>query len=238
MIVFVSVKKYQVIFLATGILGLFLCGMFHQQQMTTASAALPISGRVIVLDAGHGGFDGGASANGLMEKEVNLSVAHKLREYIEQGGGMVVMTRREDVSTAEADTQGISAKKSDLTARKQLVEETDADVFVSIHMNKFPQTQYRGAQVFYGGSPEDGKKLGEELQKTLKEVMNDGNERMAKKSDGSIFILKDTSVPSVIVECGFLSNPQEAELLADENYRQKLAWGIYLGLVRYFNGSM
>ncbi len=232
---FFSVKGYQVGFLSLAFLGLLCCGYVQGLQKEEVGAALPIENRVIVIDPGHGGFDGGASGNGVEEKEVNLSVAHKLREYIEQGGGIAVMTRREDTSTAEEHTAGFAAKKSDLVARKALPEEADADIFVSIHMNKFPQTQYKGAQVFYGDSPAESKKLGEKMQETLKEVLQDGNQRMAKKTDGSIFILKDTKVPSVIVECGFLSNPEEAKLLTQEDYRQKLAWGIYLSMVRYFN---
>ena len=101
-------------------------------------------------------------------------------------------------------------------------------------MNKFPQEQYRGAQVFYSPQPQESKQLGEEIQASLKEILNDGNERQAKKAEG-IFILKNTLVPSVIVECGFLSNPQEAALLKEESYRQKLAWGIYVGIVKFFN---
>ena len=213
-----------------------ICGALHERREATQSTlAIPVSGKVIVIDAGHGGFDAGASANGIDEKDVNLSVAKYLEEYISQGGGIAVMTRTEDVSTADANTNGMSAKKSDLTNRKALAETSEADIFVSIHMNKFPQVQYKGAQVFYGSEPEDGKRLGEEIQASLKEVLQDGNERQAKKTDGSIFILKNTQVPSVIVECGFLSNPQEAELLKQESYRQKLAWAIYVGIVRYLN---
>ncbi len=231
---FIWIKKYQLVFLGVGILGLLLCGSLHEKQMTEVWSALPISNRVVVIDAGHGGFDGGASANGLLEKDVNLLVANKLREYVEQGGGVAVMTRKDDRSTAEPGTEGLSAKKSDLAARKSLAEQVKGDVFVSIHMNKFPQTQYRGAQVFYGNKPQESEKLGKAIQKSLIEVVQDGNKRTAKKTDGGILILKDTKVPSVIVECGFLSNPEEAALLKDENYLQKLAWGIYLGLMEYF----
>ncbi len=236
MILFYSVKKDRLIWGVVGLFGLvaiFCCGVFNEKQMAKEALAVPIANQVVVIDPGHGGFDAGALANGIEEKEINLAVSCYLKGYIEQGGGIAVLTRAEDVSTAEENTRGVSAKKSDLTARKKLAETAGADVFVSIHMNKFPQTQYKGAQVFYS---ESGKRLGEEIQASLKEVIADGNERQAKKTDGSIFILKDTSVPSVIVECGFLSNPQDAELLMQDAYRQKLAWGIYLGLVRYFNG--
>lgn len=89
--------------------------------------------------------------------------------------------------------------------------------------------------MFYSPEPEGGKRLGEEIQQSLKDVLQDGNERVAKKIDGGVFILKNTAIPSVIVECGFLSNPQEAELLQQEGYRQKLAWAVYMGITRYFN---
>ncbi len=214
---------------------LCLCGVLNNnEEPITGAMSIPVSGKTIVIDAGHGGFDAGASANGLEEKNINLSVAKYLEEYISQGGGIAVMTRDEDRSTADVDTDGKSAKKSDLENRKKLVETAEADVFVSVHMNKFPQEQYRGAQVFYSPQPQESKQLGEEIQASLKEILNDGNERQAKKAEG-IFILKNTLVPSVIVECGFLSNPQEAALLKEESYRQKLAWGIYVGIVKFFN---
>lgn len=232
----ISKQRIQVVsLLVCGVIALIICGDLREREELIPTAGIPIANRVVVIDAGHGGFDAGASANGIEEKEVNLAVAQKLREYIESGGGVAVMTRVEDVSTAEVGSNGKSAKKSDLTARKQLSETADADVFVSIHMNKFPQAQYKGAQVFYGANPSDGKRLGETIQASLREILDENNQRVAKKTDGSIFILKDTLVPSVIVECGFLSNPQEAELLTQEEYRQKVAWGIYMGLVRYFN---
>lgn len=237
MILFYSVKKEKVVWCAVGILGfllMVLCGFADRGQNKQATAAIPIADKVIAIDAGHGGFDGGATGNGVTEKEVNLAVSKYLQGFIERSGGVVVMTRTEDVSTADEMQSGISAKQSDLKARKELVTETEADVFVSVHINKFPQEQYRGAQVFYSAN---GKELGEAIQASFKEVLDDGNERVAKKSDGSIYVLKDTVVPSVIVECGFLSNPQEAELLMQDSYRKKIAWGIYLGLVRYFNAE-
>ncbi len=226
--------------LVLGILLILLVGVlcrtgFQADKQATQTLAVPVANHVVVIDPGHGGFDAGASANGVVEKELNLAVALYLKQYIEQSGGIAVLTRNEDVSTADPEKSGISAKKSDLLARKALPASVGADVFVSIHGNKFPQTQYRGAQVFYSESPEDGKRLGEKIQQGLVEILQDGNVRKAKKIDGGVFILKNTSVPSVVVECGFLSNPQEAELLKQEEYHKKLAWGIYLGLTRYFN---
>lgn len=233
---FVSVKKRTLLWgmlLLLGVTALLFCGVFHQQQMAKEAVSAPLEGKVIVIDPGHGGFDAGASANDVTEKDINLAVALRLKACVEQGGGTAVLTRETDVSTAPEDTQGQSAKKADLTARKNLAQSAGADMFVSVHMNKFPQSQYKGAQVFYAATPTESQRLGETIQASLKEVLSDGNERMAKKTDGSIFILKDTTVPSVIVECGFLSNPEEAVLLQQEDYQEKLAQAIYQGLARF-----
>lgn len=239
MILFFVVKKKTVLLgclLVCAVTVMVICGALHErQEIARAVFSVPAANKVVVIDAGHGGFDAGASDNGVQEKDINLDVALRLKEYIEQGGGVAVLTRDEDVSTADPSRSGTSAKQSDLSERKKLADTSGADIFVSIHMNKFPQAQYKGAQVFYSPEPEGGKRLGEEIQQSLKDVLQDGNERVAKKIDGGVFILKNTAIPSVIVECGFLSNPQEAELLQQEGYRQKLAWAVYMGITRYFN---
>lgn len=214
---------------------LLSCGHLHEKDLSQPTSALPTENKIIVLDAGHGGFDAGASSNGVVEKDVNLDVTLRLREYLEQGGCTVMLTRDEDASTAKEELRGSLAKRSDLEERKKLATESEADIFVSIHMNKFPQEQYHGAQVFYSQDSEESKRLGEEIQKALKDVLGDDNQRQAKKIDGGVYILKNATLPSVIVECGFLSNPHEAQLLKQSEYRQKLAWGIYMGIIRYFN---
>ena len=191
-----------------------------------------VSDKIILIDAGHGGADAGASANGVSEKDINLSVAKKLKNYIESNGGTALMTREEDCSTADGKENG-SWKVADLRKRKSMASETGADIFISIHMNKFPQEKYKGAQVFYSADNEESRLLGETIQKTLPEILQDGNTRAAKKSDGSIFILKGVSIPSVIVECGFLSNKEEAELLKKEEYQEKIAYAICQGLSDY-----
>lgn len=225
----------QTILLFSALIILIVCGLLHNRDDSQPVSALPVANKVVVLDAGHGGFDAGASDNGVIEKEVNLDVTLRLKEYLEQGGCTVILTRAEDVSTAREGTNGTSAKKDDLVQRKNLANSSGADIFVSIHMNKFGQAQYKGAQVFYSEKPEEGKMLGEEIEQALKDVLKDGNQRVAKKIDGGVFIMKNTTIPSVIVECGFLSNPQEAELLKTDEYRQKLAWGVYIGIMKYFN---
>ncbi len=205
-----------------------------RSEPAVSDKAMPggVSGKIILIDAGHGGADAGASANGVSEKEINLSVAKKLKEHIEANGGTVVMTREEDCSTADGKENG-SWKVADLKKRKSMASEAGADIFISIHMNKFPQEKYKGAQVFYSGDNEDSRLLGEAIQKALPEILGDGNTRAAKKSDGNIFILKGVSIPSVVVECGFLSNKEEAELLKNEEYQDKVAYAICSGLTDY-----
>lgn len=231
------------VYLFSLLLGIGLCAVCvsvkeaHDDvgQCTDAAA---MSEMTILIDAGHGGFDGGATANGISEKDINLSVAKKLRERIEGGGGRAVMTREEDVSTADEErTDGSSAKKSDLKRRREMIKESGANMFISIHMNKFPQEQYWGAQVFYSKTPEESRRLGEAIQAALPRVLIDGNTRVAKAADSGIYILKNTEIPAAIVECGFISNPEEAERLKTEEYQSKLADAIYEGICDFLNST-
>jgi len=190
--------------------------------------AVPVSDKVIVLDAGHGASDGGAvGISGTEEKELNLKIAQRLQKLLEQTGASVVVTRSDDSPIADS-------KREDMHLRKQYKETSDADIFVSIHMNKFSQPQYSGAQVFYAPD-ESSRLLGEYIQEDMRQILNPENNRMAKKADSSIYILKSSSVPSVIVECGFLSNPQEERLLNQSDYQDKVAWSIYSGIIKYFD---
>ena len=190
--------------------------------------------KIILVDPGHGGFDAGASKDNIREKDVNLSVGLKLKDEIIKRGAKALMTREDDVSTADENRNDGSTKKaSDLKKRKEMIKESD--IAISIHMNKFEQSKYWGAQVFYADKPEESKVLGETIQESLKQYLGDGNQRVAKKSDNSIFLLKNAEKPTVIVECGFLSNPEELERLKDEGYQQKLAEGICEGIEKYFD---
>lgn len=187
----------------------------------------------IVVDPGHGGFDGGASGNGVTEKDINLAIGKKLKEELTKCEMRVIMTREEDCSTADENRpKNISAKKSDLLNRKNMAEENNADIFVSIHMNKFEDSKYFGAQVFYADT-EESKRLGECIQKAMPRVLNDGNTRVAKKAEKSVFILNGVKVPSVIIECGFLSNKKEAESLKNDEYQKNVAKAITQGIKDY-----
>ncbi|NLY42601.1 MAG: N-acetylmuramoyl-L-alanine amidase CwlD [Clostridiaceae bacterium] len=199
--------------------------------------ALPTTNKVVVIDAGHGEPDGGAvGVSGVVEKDINLQIAQKLQALIEQSGGVVIMTRADDFSIHDPDKKTIREKKnSDLRNRKKIMDESNADAFISIHLNKFEQPQYYGAQVFYSANNEESKVLGELIQKELIEVLDNGNTREAKQATQDIYLLREPSMPAVIVECGFLSNPTEEKLLQTENYQKKIAWAIYIALMKYFN---
>lgn len=214
--------------------GFFVYSFGGGTKEAVETFAVPTTNKVVLIDAGHGGIDAGASDNGAVEKEINLEIARRLQEYIEESGGVAILTRSEDVSTADKNrSKDLTQKKSDLMERKKAIEKYNVDVFVSIHMNKFSQDKYHGAQVFYPSDSSESKKLGELMQETLRETLDKDNNRKAK-ADNSIYVLKDNEVPSVLIECGFLSNEEEAAKFKMPEYRQKVAWAIYLGLTKYF----
>ncbi len=200
-------------------------------------SALPFNGKIIVLDAGHGIPDGGAvSDNGTVEHSLNLDIVFRLQHMLEQSGAYVLLTRSDDYALADnLDGKIRDIKRSDLKYRKSLRDSSGCDAFISIHMNKFEQTQYKGAQVFYSKTPDNSKILGNALQSSLKEICDSDNNRIAKETENSIFILKNSATPSVIVECGFLSNQDDEALLNTEEYREKLAYSIYNGICNYFD---
>ena len=203
-------------------------------KSTTAAFSLPIRSTVVVIDAGHGGRDPGASGRGgVTEEEVNLKIALKLRRLIEQGGGTAIMIREDDsgLYTEGGNVTG-TRKSEDLKNRHALINSCGADILISIHLNSFPQSQYYGAQTFYMKDEDKSRKLAENIQKELIKVLDRGNHRKAKAVD-SIYILKNNNMPGALVECGFLSNSEEEQLLDDEHYQEKIAWSIFVGVIKY-----
>ncbi len=193
-------------------------------------AMLPVENRTIVIDAGHGGFDPGKEgSSGEDEQYINLKIASYLQQYLEQSGASVVITRNDD--SALGDT-----KKSDMAHRRDIIDESGADITVSIHQNSFPQESVHGAQVFYYKDSEEGKKLAEYVQSSLAETLDSSNTRAAK-ADNTYYMLRTNKTPSIIVECGFLSNPSEEKSLNSPDYQQKTAWAIYKGIIDYFYGE-
>ena len=210
-------------------IGILLIGVgksYYDENI--AVSVMPVDKKCIVIDAGHGGFDPGkVASDGVNEKNINLAIASKLSTFLEEGGAVIRNTRIEDSSLSES-------KRQDLKSRAEIAKNSKADIFVSIHQNSFPKSSVKGAQVFYYKGSEEGKKLAGFIQNRLKEVVDIDNSRIAKAND-SYYVLKQIKIPSVIVECGFLSNGVEHNKLMSSEYQEKLAWAIYMGILDYFN---
>lgn len=208
-------------------------GLIARVQLITATD-------VIVIDPGHGGIDGGASSDaGTTEKDINLAIAFQLKELAEADGWKVVMTREDDRSLGDKEKTYRSQKTADLIARREMIKKVDPTVAVSIHLNSFKQdSSVRGAQAFYPAGPgtqsvlDESKMLAEAIQEQLVIGIDDGTDRTAlAKRD--VLMFRNPTVPMTIIECGFLSNPEEAKLLEQEAYQRKLAKCIYDGIMLF-----
>lgn len=204
-------------------------------RSTIQTVTLPVTGKVIVIDAGHGIPDEGAeSINGISEAKINLSIALKLQKLLEQSGATVILTRSDDNGIYDIDSKTLKEKKiSDLKNRVKIGNESSADMFISIHLNKISDQKYYGWQTFYKSSDENSIKLAKSIQNNLNKSIQKKNDRVPMKLD-SIYIVKNVEIPITIVECGFLSNPEEEKELLNDEYQDRLAWGIYSGLMDYF----
>lgn len=192
-----------------------------------------------MANAGHGGFDGGAVANdGTVEKDINLNITLALEKMLKQSGFKVIMTRTDDSSTESDSNDKIARKKkSDLNNRLKLMEQYDDAVFISIHLNKFTTSAARGSQIFYSSEIDNSKTLADLIQNSIVEKIQPDNTRVNKQSTSSTYILHNASVPAVIVECGFLSNKAELELLKNEEYQNKMAFCIYCGILDFYSNN-
>ena len=186
----------------------------------------------VVIDAGHGGSDPGkVGINNQLEKEINLKIAKILKGFLQAEGIEVVMTREDDAGLYDDDAS--NKKVQDMKRRLEIIETADPVIVVSIHQNSYHEEYVKGAQVFYYSTSENSKQLAEVIQEQLRSLDPD-NKREAKGND-SYFLLKKTSKPIVIVECGFLSNREEAEKLSSALYQEKMAWNIHMGIMKYLN---
>lgn len=220
------------------LLSIIIVGLFsiYRYNKVARAASLPTLRKVIIIDPGHGGIDGGmvGTTTGILESQVNLEIALKLRKYLEESGSLVLMTRDEDIGLYTDGGTIRKKKNEDLRNRKRLFDESNADIVISIHSNSFQQSKYYGAQSFYSPNSQNGKIVAELIQEELIRVLDNGNTRKAK-SKSDVYILKNVKVPTVIVECGFLSNPKEEKLLQNADYQEKIAWSIYVGILKYFH---
>lgn len=189
--------------------------------------------KLVVIDVGHGGKDPGkVGVNQELEKDINLEIALKLEALLQQSDLVVVLTRREDVGLYEEDAN--NKKVQDMRQRIALIEDSGADLVVSIHQNSYRDASVRGPQCFYYDNSPEGEKAAVLLQKQLNEGLSIARPREAK-ANTSYYLLKKSTVPTVIAECGFLSNGEEAALLSNATYQEKVAWNLYMGILAYFN---
>lgn len=197
-----------------------------QDDLDTVDTGI-LAGQTVAIDAGHGGVDGGSTGYGRREKHITLQIAARLAERLEQCGARVVMTRRDDT-----DYYAAGGKRGDLLRRAAIINESGAAAFVSIHTNAMRDSRWFGAQVFYNPRLSDSKLLAETVQRALRNFPP-GNKRQAKQ-DREILLLKETNIPGVLAEVGFLSNSQESALLADEQYQERIAAALVRALAYHF----
>lgn len=196
-----------------------------------------ISGRVIVIDAGHGGIDPGAvSARGIVEKQVTLEIARELEQLLKKAAVFVIMVRHGDYDLADSsESHLLKRKRQDLARRVQIAQDAEADLYISIHANYFPSPIWSGAQTFYYEGQEADQKLARDIQTELVKHLGPNN-RLAKAGD--FRVLRDTTMPAALVEVGFLSNPREAGLLADPLYQRRAAQAIFAGILRFYGEAI
>ena len=207
-----------------GALVLFFCSIFGAAHAVSTAAAKAETRPTIVLDAGHGGE----------EKALNLAIALHVQEELQHAGYPVVMVRDTDTAVGDTTLTTIAERKrSDIQSRAQLVNETENCILVSIHQNFFEQSQYSGAQMFYSPNNTRSAALAEAIRQSVVEQLQPENTRESKQAESGIYLLNHVDVPAVIVECGFISNPEEAELLCDSAYQQKLAAAIADGVLSF-----
>ncbi len=231
-------KRRETFFLGIAFLCVFAfsVSMYHIGGVVGAFASGKQAGKTkLIIDAGHGGEDGGAvGKENLIEKEVNLDISKALFELMSFCGVDAIMTRDKDISLYSEDAKSLRQKKiSDTRNRVKLISLTSGGVLISIHQNSFPQNNCKGAQVFYSENNVESKLLAENVQNSLKHGLSDGNHRIEKPADRRIYLLENVNCPAVLVECGFLTNDKESKLLATPEYRVKLAFCIARGFFEY-----
>ena len=190
--------------------------------------------KTVILDAGHGGEDGGASSkDGLLEKDLNLALALAMRDILTANSVKVVLTRETDTLLYDRNVDFQGRKKMlDMAARLKIAQDSSDAVFISLHMNTYPHPSCEGVQVWYSDNNDASLELAKTIHSTTQELLQPENDRPVKRSGSSIYLLHHLECPAVLVECGFLSSPAEAALLGDEGYRQQLALTLCMGILR------
>lgn len=226
-----KIKKFEIML---GVCILILVALATTQGIKMAQTIrMTKEKKTVVIDAGHGGVDPGKiGVNQALEKDINLEIAKRVQMYLEQNDIHVIMTRDSDDALYDADSK--NKKVQDLKRRMDIIEGSGAEFTISIHQNSYHDEGCKGAQVFYHGKSVHGKELAECLQSQLIAGVDPDNNRVAK-ANNSYYLLKETGIPTAIVECGFLSNWEESVLLIEEDYQDKLAWNIAMGIIKCLN---
>ena len=239
--IMIRIKLRQIFWGATAIVSLCLAlalsfyAIRNATRQIAADEQVPVV-PVVLLDAGHGGEDGGAvGLDGLVEKDLNLEVTLQLNTFLRAMGYETILTRTEDCDLHDPDADSCQQRKvSDIRARFAMMETLgEDDLFVSIHMNKFGQASARGTQVFYGANNPQSAELAESIQTTVIQLLQPDNHRQIKRSGDSIYLLYHAERIAVMVECGFISNPSDAQKLQEETYQRELSFAIAAGILAY-----
>ena len=220
-------KKGLILVGLTALILMMMAATLAQLNELMQPAMEPVAlgrGRALILDAGHGGEDGGAvSMTGVPESQINLAIVLKLRDVLGLYGVDPVVLREEDISLHDSEAGTLREKKrSDLKNRVALVEEVEGGTLLSIHQNTYPGSRYHGTHVFYAPT-EGSQKLAEHFQNSIKIALQPDNERAVKQIPDTVYIMNHVTCPAILIECGFLTNPGEEALLRDEDYQRKLS---------------
>lgn len=241
--IIVASAKMKIKFLFSAVLLLIFSVLAIGTKYVIDKAALKASTErtdyTIIIDAGHGGVDGGTSAaDGTLEKDINLQIAHKLNNILQSFGVQTVMIRTEDISIHDETANTIRQKKvSDIKNRLSIINNTDNAIYMSIHQNHYSDSKYSGTQIFYSKNNPSSITLAQKTRLPVITYLQKSNTREIKQSGKEIYLLNNAQVPAVMVECGFMSNINENKLLKDEYYQQKLAFLLAIGLMDYINST-
>lgn len=217
---------------------MIICGLFLAffQNIVYSNSLNKKKDIIILIDPGHGGLDGGAeSKDGIKEKDINLKISNKLKDNLKKRGYKIVMTRENDTGLYTENGRIRKKKLEDLNNRAKMKKDTKCNMFISIHLNMFPQSKYYGAQVWYSKN-DNSKMFAKILQNNLKQDLDKDNNRQEKAALNSYKILRENdTMPSVIVECGFLSNDREREKLISDKYQDSIANSLSNSIDEYYN---
>lgn len=229
---FVVVKKKMIIFALIILVILFGISTLFKNQGVSVNSTKNQTSNVVVIDPGHGGIDGGCIGDGnILEKDLNLKVAKKLEKIFSDNGYKVIMTRSEDILLSDDEDAKIRTQKTqDLKKRAEIANESGGAIFISVHMNEYTSPEISGAQVFYNKNDETGEKYAKSVMSALKKV-DAKNKRVSKEIPNKNLVFNKLTIPGILVECGFLSNPEECKKLQDELYQSDIANAIYNGIV-------